>query len=117
MVGKLKYPEELQERIDERTRVSLEQGAKSEYREYGNWTRVDGELEEIPDIVIEEVKAQLYENATQTLEDIGVDIGNQEIEWIVRQAYYNGDKFVFDNDPEGKPCVTVAWKTKVKKNG
>ena len=93
MVNELKYPEEVQKKIDEKLQQIR---MKNKDKTYGDWTKADADS-------IDEAKLALFEQARQSLENIGVDIENQDIEWIVK--------------PLNENQVTVAWKTVVTSNG
>lgn len=90
---------------------------KKEYKEYGNWTRTDGKLEEFTENEIDEFKQLIYESATESLQEIGINLADHKVEWIIQQAYYDGNQFVHPEHPLAVPCVTIAWKTKVINNG
>lgn len=117
MVDELKYPDDVQKRIDEKI-------SAKDYKKYGNWTRIEGKLEDFTESEIEEFKELIYESASESLQAIGVDIKDQQIEWVIQQAYYDGERLFseyehknFPEDCGGEPCVTIAWKTKVKNDG
>lgn len=112
MVDELKYPDDVQKKIDEKL-------SKNEKRSvsYGDWTRMDGVLEETPQSLIEEVKELMYEVARESLAVVGVDIEQQEIEWVIRQNYTDGESFSDKPFDDAKAYITIAWKTVVNPNG
>jgi hypothetical protein len=84
---------------------------------YGDWTRIEGELDDIEPEVIEQTKKEMYVVAEGALKSVGVDIAEQTLEWVIRQSYSDGE--MIDDKPfdGAKPYVTVGWKTAVNNNG
>ncbi|MMZ59388.1 hypothetical protein D1872_214200 [compost metagenome] len=72
-------------------------------KQYGDWAKTIGRLEDFTDSELGEMKELMYIAATEDLKSIGVDINDQEIKWVVKQ---------FDADH-----ISIAWKTVVKQNG
>jgi formate dehydrogenase maturation protein FdhE len=112
MVNELKYSNEVQKKIDEKLSAKANRPLT-----YGDWSRMEGVLEEIPQTLIEEIKGLMYEVAKESLAQVGVDIEQQEIEWIIRQNYTDGDLISDDPFEGAKAYITIAWKTVVNPNG
>lgn len=112
MVNELKYSEEVQEKINEKLSAKANRPLA-----YGDWSRMDGILEETPQTLIEEIKELMYEVARESLAQVGVDIEHQEVEWVIRQNYTDGDLISDDPFEGAKAYITIAWKTVVNPNG
>lgn len=110
MVEELKYPDDVQKVIDERIK-------KRKFNQYGNWTRIEGLLEEMPQSLIDDAKSLIYENAEESLKEVGVELKDQHIEWVIRQAYSDGTAFSDEPFSGSDPYVTIGWKVKVEYNG